>query len=126
MMSKTSVLKMRSDPTLAHLGLTPLTWIPARWKRWNYSSHLPQPIKSHPLHFPFLWKSIGLPWWLSGKESACQCRRLKVQSLGGKDPPEEETATHSSILAWEIPRTEEPGGVAWGPKNVRGFTKRQT
>ena len=32
-----------------------------------------------------------------------------VQSLGGKDPLEDEMATHSSILAWEIPWTEEPG-----------------
>ena len=32
-----------------------------------------------------------------------------VQSLGGEDPLEEEMATHSSILAWEIPWTEEPG-----------------
>ena len=34
-----------------------------------------------------------------------------VQSLGWKDPPEKEMATHSSILAWEIPWTEEPGGL---------------
>ena len=32
-----------------------------------------------------------------------------VQSLGQEDPLEEEMATHSSILAWRIPRTEEPG-----------------
>ena len=32
-----------------------------------------------------------------------------VQSLGWEDPLEEEMATHSSILAWKIPRTEEPG-----------------
>ena len=32
-----------------------------------------------------------------------------VQSLGQTDPLEKEIATHSSILAWEIPRTEEPG-----------------
>ena len=32
-----------------------------------------------------------------------------VQFLGGEDPPEEEMATHSSILAWRIPWTEEPG-----------------
>jgi len=32
-----------------------------------------------------------------------------VQSLGGEDLPEYEIATHSSILAWEIPWTEEPG-----------------
>ena len=32
-----------------------------------------------------------------------------VQSLGWKDPLEKEIATHSSILAWRIPGTEEPG-----------------
>ena len=34
-----------------------------------------------------------------------------VQSLGWEDPLEQEIATHSSILAWEIPWTEEPGGL---------------
>ena len=34
-----------------------------------------------------------------------------VQSLGQEDPLEEGTATHSSILAWRIPWTEEPGGL---------------
>ena len=34
-----------------------------------------------------------------------------VQSLRQEDPLEEETATHSSILAWEISWTEEPGGL---------------
>ena len=34
-----------------------------------------------------------------------------VRSLGRKDPLEEETATHSSILAWYIPWTREPGGL---------------
>ena len=33
----------------------------------------------------------------------------QVQSLGRKDPLEKEMATHSSILAWRIPWTEEPG-----------------
>ena len=33
-----------------------------------------------------------------------------VQSLGWEDPLEKEIATHSSILAWRIPWTEEPGG----------------
>ena len=32
-----------------------------------------------------------------------------VQSLGREDPLEQEMATHSSVLAWEIPWTEEPG-----------------
>ena len=34
-----------------------------------------------------------------------------VQSLGQEDPLEKEMATHSSILAWKIPWTEEPGGL---------------
>ena len=34
-----------------------------------------------------------------------------VQSLGWKDPLEKGMATHSSILAWRIPWTEEPGGL---------------
>ena len=34
-----------------------------------------------------------------------------VKSLGGEDPLEEDMATHSSILAWEIPWTEQPGGL---------------
>ena len=34
-----------------------------------------------------------------------------VRSLGQEDPLEKETATHSSILAWRIPRTEEPDGL---------------
>ena len=46
----------------------------------------------------------GLPWWLSGKEPTWQ--ETWVWSLGQEDPLEEEVVTHSSILAWEIPRTE--------------------
>ena len=35
----------------------------------------------------------------------------QVQSPGPEDPLEKGAATHSSILAWRIPRTEEPGGL---------------
>ena len=41
-----------------------------------------------------------------------------VQSLGQWDPLEQEMVTHSSILAWEIPWTEEPGYSAQGRKRV--------
>ena len=37
---------------------------------------------------------------------------MQVQSLGWEDPLEEGMATHTSILAWRIPRTEEPGGLS--------------
>ena len=36
---------------------------------------------------------------------------MQVQSLGGEDPLEKEMATHSNVLAWKIPWTEEPGGL---------------
>ena len=38
-------------------------------------------------------------------------QEAQVQFLGQKDPLEKQMATHSSILAWKIPRTEEPGGL---------------
>ena len=38
-------------------------------------------------------------------------QETQVQTLGKKDPLEEGMATHSSILAWRIPWTEEPGGL---------------
>ena len=43
----------------------------------------------------------------NGKESVT--RETQVQSLGQEDPLEKRTATHFSVLAWRIPRTEEPG-----------------
>ena len=55
-------------------------------------------------------------------------RETQVQSLGQKDPLEEETAAHSSILAWRIPRTEEPGGLVepGGLHTVHRVAKSQT
>ena len=48
----------------------------------------------------------------------------EVQSLGWEDLLEEEMATHSSILAWKIPWTEEPGGLQsmWVTKNQMDMT----
>ena len=46
-------------------------------------------------------------------------QEIRVQSLGRKDPLEESVATHSNILAWRIPWTEEPGGYGpWGCKEL--------
>ena len=44
-------------------------------------------------------------------------QETRVQSLDSEDPLEKEVATHSSILAWEILWTEEPGGP-WGRKEL--------
>ena len=43
-------------------------------------------------------------------------QEMQVRSLGQEDPLEEGMATHSSILAWRIPRTEEPGYSPQGHK----------
>ena len=47
-------------------------------------------------------------------------REAQVQSLGWEDPLEMEMATHSSILAWKIPRAEDPGRLqSMGSQRVR-------
>ena len=55
------------------------------------------------------WKKIHLPMQ--------EMQEIKVRSLGQEDPLEAGMATHSSILAWRTPWTEEPGGYnPWGHK----------
>ena len=44
-------------------------------------------------------------------ENVSAVQETQVRSLGQEDPLEEEMATHSSILAWRIPWTEQPGGL---------------
>ena len=62
---------------------------------------------------------IKLPWWLEGKESACN-----VGEPGSipevEDPLEVGMATDSSILAWRILWTEEPGGLSSAGKQTAG------
>ena len=45
------------------------------------------------------------------KKICLPMQEMQIQSLGGEDPLEKEMATHPSVLAWEIPWTEEPGGL---------------
>ena len=59
--------------------------------------------------FQLLETAQGFPGGSSGKEPTCQCIRDGIQSLGWEDPLEEGMATHTSILAWRIPWTEDPG-----------------
>ena len=47
--------------------------------------------------------------WIKNLPAMQEMEEMWVQSLDLEDPLEEEMATHSSILAWEIPWTEEPG-----------------
>ena len=61
---------------------------------------------------------MGLPWWLSNKESA-----RNAGDLGWEDPLEESMATHSSILGWRIPMDR---GAWQAIKSHKGVTKSQT
>ena len=64
--------------------------------------------------FHMAQKPSGLPGGASGKELSCQCRRHKKPSglvPGSGRSPGGRMANHSSILAWKIPRTKEPGGL---------------
>ena len=54
------------------------------------------------------WKRTHLPM-----------QETQVHSLGQEDPLEKEMATHSSILGWEIPWTEEPASLVHGVTTVR-------
>ena len=68
---------------------------------------------THPIE-----SCLGLPWWLSGKESACQCRRHRFNPQVRTIPWRNKW--QPSILAWEIPWTEEPGGLqSMGSQRVR-------
>ena len=62
---------------------------------------------------------IGLPWWLSGKESPCQCRMRRFNSWVGKIPWRRKWQPTPVILAWKIPWTEEPDGLQF-----MGLTKQ--
>ena len=60
---------------------------------------------------------MWLPRWLSSKESTCLNQETRVPSLSQENPLEKEIAIHSSILAQEIPCTEEPAAAAAAAKS---------
>ena len=68
-------------------------------------------------------KIFGCRKQLVVKIPVCQgirCRKTQVQAPGQEDALEEGMATHSSVLAWRIPGTEEPGGLqSMGSQRVR-------
>ena len=67
-------------------------------------------MKAVACHLHGYEHTLGLPWCFRGKEFTCNVGDT-VQSLGQEDALEEGMATHSSILAWRIPRAEESGGL---------------
>ena len=93
--------------------------LPPHFSTWSHSTwNMLLLILKSPSCGLSLCLECGFPGSASGNESTCQCRRhrssipvLWVLSLGQGDLLEKEMATHSSILAWRIPWTEEPGGL---------------
>ena len=61
--------------------------------------------------FGILFAFLHISLFLLEYKSFSSKESVQVQSLGQRDPLEKEMATHSSILAWKIPGTEEPGGL---------------
>ena len=53
-------------------------------------------------------------------------QETQVQSLGGEGPMEKEMTIHSSILAWDIPWTEEPGRLVYGVAKESDTTEQLT
>ena len=75
-----------------------------------------------PLFFPQLFSNIlqGCVWMTHMVKNLLTVQETWVRSLGQEGPLEEEMATHSSILAWRIPWTEEPSGLqSTGSQRVR-------
>ena len=64
--------------------------------------------------FGFCFSSFGASMVTQTVKRLPVMQETQVRSLGWKDPLEKEMTTHSSILAWEIPRTEQPGGLYHG------------
>ena len=82
-------------------------------EHWGYFNHLAMMnnAASHT-YIKFLCESI-FPRWFRGKESACQCGRVRRHRFNPcwEDPLENKMATHSNILSWKSSWTEEPGGI---------------
>ena len=93
------------------------------WRRKRLSTPVFWPEELHQL---YLWgcKELDMTEWLSLTSQMVRnlpaMQKIWVQSLGQKDPPRKGMATHSSILAWRIPWTEETGGLqSLGPHRIR-------
>ena len=77
-------------------------------------------FKKENLSFPFLCPQSWAPLVTHTVKNLSVTQETQVRSLGSEDPLEKGLATHSSIPAWKIPWTEEPGGLqSMRPQRVR-------
>ena len=81
--------------------------------RWSQESDTTLWLNHHPIE-------SSLSWWLRLQRLCLLMQEIQVPSLDQKDPLEKGMTFHSSILAWRIPWTEEPGGLqSMGSQRVR-------
>ena len=86
------------------------------FRKLGRSTYFPNSSQSFSFHLISYWASLVAQM----VKSLPAVQDTWVQSLGSEDPLEKGMATHSSILAWRIPWTEEPGGLqSMGSQRVR-------
>ena len=75
------------------------------------------------IYFLTEWTSLVAQW----QRICLPMQETWVRSLGQEDPLEKEVAAHSSVVAWRIPWTEEPGGLqsTGSRRNGRGLVAKQ-
>ena len=86
--------------------------MPSRIENFYLSKHKRIPILFKRVYLP----PIGSSLMAQIVKNLPAMRETWVQSPGWEDPLEKGMATHSSVLAWRIPWTEEPGYSSWGRK----------
>ena len=87
---------------------------------WNQTAHVHIPAGPLTPCTTLTVLGFGLTYVVQRLKRLPAMRETQVRSLGWEDPLEKEMATHSSILAWRIPWTEEPGGLqSTGLQRVR-------
>ena len=95
--------------TIAHQA--PLSKGFSKQEYWSGLPSSPSPRDLPDLEYLDPSLSEGFPGGSVVKNPPSKAGETWVQSLGQEDPLEKETATHTSLLAWRIPWTEEPGGL---------------
>ena len=82
-------------------------------------------LNLHTLYYSWLvW--VPMAQWVKNPPAMQETKEMWVPSLGWEDPLGEEMATHSSMLAWEIPWTEAPGGLQSMDRKESDMTERLT
>ena len=92
------------------------SWVPS-WKGFWMEGDL----RRRALKHGWWWFRLGFGFWVSLVAQTVKnlpaMWETQVRSLGREDPLEKGIATHSSVLVWRIPWTEEPGGL-WDRKEL--------